>query len=145
MADQTPPPMPGVVPHLTIMGGRGTEAVAFYQRALPVEGEPATMPAQDGKRLMHAHLRVNGGSLMLADDFPEYREAHTGIGNAEPGGTTMHLDVADVDAAHTRAVDAGARNIMPPADMFWGQRYGQVIDPFGHRWAFGGPLKGDAQ
>jgi PhnB protein len=145
MADeQTMPPMKGVIPHLTIMGGRAKEAVEFYKRAFQVDGEPMTMPAEDGKRLMHAHLKVNGGDLMLADDFPEYREQHTGQGSSEPGGATFHQDVSDVDAAHKRAVDAGGKDIMPPTDMFWGQRYGQILDPFGHRWSFGGPVKGDA-
>jgi PhnB protein len=137
--------MKGVIPHLTITGGRAKEAVDYYRRAFDVDGEPMTMPAEDGKRLMHAHLKLNGGDLMLADDFPEYRDQHPEAGSAEPGGCTLHQDVADVDAAHQRAVDAGARDIMPPTDMFWGQRYGQVIDPFGHRWSFGGPTKGDAQ
>jgi PhnB protein len=104
-----------------------------------------TMTAEDGKRLMHAHLKINGGDLMLADDFPEYREQHTGQGSSEPGGATFHQDVADVDAAHKRAVDAGGKDIMTPTDMFWGQRYGQILDPFGHRWSFGGPVKGGAQ
>jgi PhnB protein len=144
MTDQAPPPMNGVIPHLTIKGGRGKEAIEFYKKAFAVEGEPFTMPADDGKRLMHAHLKINGGDLMLADDFPEYREQHTGQGSDDPGGATFHQDVADVDAAHGRAVAAGAKDIMPPSDMFWGQRYGQVLDPFGHRWSFGGPVKGDA-
>lgn len=144
MTEHTPPPMNGVIPHLTITGGRAREAVEFYQRAFSVAGEPGTMLAEDGQRLMHAHLRLNGGDLMLADDFPEYRAQNPDAGSAEPGGCTLHQDVCDVDTAYQRAVDAGGRSVMAPADMFWGQRYGQIIDPFGHRWSFGGPLKGDA-
>lgn len=132
----------GVTPHLTILrGGTASDAIAWYVKAFGAEEKMRT-PAQDGKRLMHAHLIVNGGSLMLNDEFPEYSgPADTGKG--PPDGVTFHLQVDDVDAWFDRAVAAGATATMPPADMFWGDRYGQVRDPFGHRWAIGAPLKGE--
>ena len=78
--------------------------------------------ADDGKRIMHAHLKLNGGSLMLNDDFPEF-----GHGAATaPASVTLHLQVPDADAAWQRALDAGSEVRFPLADQFWGDRYGQV-------------------
>ena len=94
------------------------------------------MPAEDGKRLMHAHLRINGGSIMMHDDFPEY----TGGPMGAPSGVTIHLEVDDADRWFERAVAAGATVTMPLADQFWGDRYGVVKDPFGHSWSIGSPI-----
>jgi PhnB protein len=128
-------PTTGLTPHLSIGGGRAAEAIDFYTAAFGAE-EQMRMPAQDGKRLMHAHLTLNGASLMLADDFPEY----TGRDAAPPEGVTMHLQVTDADSAWKRAVDAGATVKMELADQFWGDRYGQLQDPFGHKWSIGAPV-----
>jgi PhnB protein len=128
-------PMTGVTPHLTIADGRAKEAVAFYAGAFGAEAAMEPMLAEDGVRVMHAHLRINGGSLMLNDDFPEYQPSQ-GSG----GPITLHLQVDDTDAWFDRAVAAGCTPAMPPADMFWGDRYGQVVDPFGQTWAFGSPI-----
>jgi PhnB protein len=128
--------MAGVIPHLTIGGGRATEAIDFYTRAFGAE-ELGRHMAEDGKRVMHCHLRINGGSLMLNDDFPEW----TG-GVGVPAAVTLHLQTDDPDRWFARATEAGASVAMPLADQFWGDRYGQVTDPFGHRWSIGGPLKG---
>jgi PhnB protein len=92
--------------------------------------------AEDGKRIMHAHLLINGGHLMLNDDFPEY-----GGAASPPGSLTLHLQVPDADAAWDRAIGAGATERMPIADQFWGDRYGQVTDPFGFTWSIGAPSK----
>lgn len=84
---------------------------------------------------MHARFRVNGGAILLSDDFPEFR------GSAEappPAGVTIHLEVDDADAWWTRAVDASAKTL---DDQFWGDRYGQLKDPFGHSWSIGAPIK----
>jgi PhnB protein len=134
-------PVNGVTPHLSIGGGRAAEAIDFYKRAFGAE-EAMRMPAQDGKRLMHAHLKVNGASLMLADDFPEYRG---GQPQPEPSAVTLHLQVDDADRWFERAVAAGATPTMPLADQFWGDRYGQVRDPFGHSWSIGAPIAKAAQ
>ena len=125
-------PISGVTPHLVIGGGRAAEAIDFYKRAFGAE-EAMRMPADDGKRLMHAHLKINGGSLMMCDDFPEYRGSAVGA----PEAVTLHLQVDDADLWFERAVAAGATPTMPLADMFWGDRYGQVRDPFGHMWSIG--------
>lgn len=139
MAEQQSPEG-GVTPHIAIMDSRGTEALAFYAKAFGAE-ELTRHLAEDGKRLMHAHLRINGGSLMLHDDFPEFR----GGAPAEPiGGTVLHLEVDDADRWWRRALDAGAIVKFELADQFWGARYGQLSDPFGHVWSIGAPTKGAA-
>jgi PhnB protein len=95
--------------------------------------------ADDGERLMHAHLRINGASLMLNDEFPEY----TGSQDVRPAGVTLHLQVEDADAWWTRALTVGgAEPVLDMADQFWGDRYGVLRDPFGHTWSIGGPMKG---
>jgi len=129
-------PAGGITAHLTINGNRGAEAIDFYSKAFGAE-EIGRHMADDGKRIMHAHLKLNGGSLMLNDDFPEFGHNTS----AEPSGVTLHLQVPDADAAWQRALDAGAEERFPLADQFWGDRYGQVKDPFGFTWSIGAPVK----
>jgi PhnB protein len=137
MDDKAQGPAGGVTAHLTIRDGKAAEAVEFYKRAFDAE-EAMQHLADDGKRILHAHLLINGGHLMLNDDFPEYGGAAT-----PPGSLTLHLQVTDADAAWHRARGAGAREVFPLADQFWGDRYGQVEDPFGFRWSIGAPSKKD--
>lgn len=131
-----------IFPHLCIKGAR--DAVEFYKNALGAT-EVMLLPHEDGKRLMHAALDIKGAQIFMHDEFPEYAESHADkIGApARLGSTsvTIHLYVADCDAAHGRATDAGAKSIVTPHDAFWGDRYAQVIDPFGHSWSFAHPLK----
>jgi PhnB protein len=94
------------------------------------------MPAEGSDKLMHCHLRINGGDVFMSDEFPEYG-ASLGDG---PRGVTMFLAVDDADTWYNRAVEAGATVRMEIADQFWGDRFGEVIDPYGHGWAFGSPL-----
>jgi PhnB protein len=79
---------------------------------------------------------INGGSVMMSDAYPEH-----GHPLREPAGFNVTLQVADVDAWYKRAIEAGCTAIMPPADMFWGERYGQLKDSFGIVWAINGPIK----
>ena len=91
------------------------------------------MTSPDGKSVVHAEIRIGDSMVMLSDEFPQ-----TGPRSPQAlGGTTasIFLYVPDVDAAFERAVDAGAKAVMPPADMFWGDRFGKLVDPFGHHWA----------
>lgn len=129
-------PVGGVTPHLTIGDKRAKEAIDFYKRAFGAEEAMPPHMAQDGERIMHAHLRINGGSVMLNDDFPEY-----GGAAGRPAAVTLHLQVDDADKWFARALDAGAAETMPLGDQFWGDRYGQVKDPFGHSWSIGAPIK----
>jgi PhnB protein len=133
MADY--PKIGGITPHIVVTGGNA--AIEFYKKAFNAV-EVRSMPADDGVRLMHALLRINDDDLMLMDDFPEYRG---GTPWTEPAGTVIHLEVDDADTWFDRAVSAGATVVMPVDNQFWGARYGQVKDPFGHSWSIGGPLK----
>jgi uncharacterized glyoxalase superfamily protein PhnB len=118
-----------VTPHLTIKGA--ARAIDFYKRAFGAK-ERGRMPGPDGESVMHAELLIGSSIVFLADEFP-------GMGGRSPqslGGATgsLHLYVANVDQAFARAVAAGAEVRMPVADMFWGDRYAKVADPFGHEW-----------
>jgi PhnB protein len=131
-------PTHGVTPHLTIAGRRGREAAEFYKQAFGADQAMPPHLADDGERIMHAHLRINGGSVMLNDEFPEYGECGAG---GTPGAVTLHLQVDDADRWFERATGAGATVTMPLADQFWGDRYGQLKDPFGHSWSIGAPSR----
>ncbi|WP_242097472.1 VOC family protein [Sphingomonas sp. CROZ-RG-20F-R02-07] len=130
-------PAPGIIPFLTIRDGRAHEALAFYQAAFGAHlAECNVAPGTD--RVMQAALFLNEAVLMLSDEFPEYHGRKEG----EPDGTTLHLSVDDADAWAARAVTAGAEVTMPIANQFWGDRYGQLRDPFGFRWSIGSPIAG---
>ena len=124
-----PPGMHSVTPHLTCAGA--ADAIEFYKKAFGAT-EAGRLPGPDGK-LMHAMVRIGDSAVMLMDEFPE----HGALGPKSLRGSTvvLHLYVDNVDAFFARAVDAGATVIMPLEDMFWGDRYGQLDDPFGHRWS----------
>jgi PhnB protein len=120
-----------ITPHLVIKGA--SEAIEFYKRAFGAEElYRMPFPGPDGRvTLGHAELQIGDSRLFLADEFPEH--GSTGPNGSSP--VTIHLYVTDADAAFTRAVEAGATVKMPLADMFWGDRYGKVVDPFGHHWS----------
>ncbi|MET7700729.1 VOC family protein [Streptomyces sp. NPDC005485] len=114
--------------HLTV---RGTdEASAWYQKAFGAA--ELTRLVVPGGRLIHVQIRIGTLTLMLADEFPEMES----FGPQHFGGTygAIYLHVDDVDDTWQRAVDAGATVIRPLSDTFWGEREGQLLDPFGHRW-----------
>jgi PhnB protein len=107
------------------------DAIDFYKRAFGAK-ELDRMTGPGGQGVMHAEIQIGNSRLMLSDEFP-------GSGCQAPqslGSTTcqMFLYVDDVDAAYQKAVSAGAQAAMPPADMFWGDRFGKLTDPFGHSW-----------
>jgi len=129
----------GLVPHLVVNGA--AKAIEFYKSALGAV-EIARMPAEDGTRLMHAELKIGDASLFLCDDFPEYCGGVAGAPKpGVPTPVTLHLDVTDCDAAIAKAESAGATVKMPAMDMFWGDRYGKITDPFGHEWSFAHPIR----
>jgi PhnB protein len=117
----------GVIPYINVESA--AEASAFYQKAFGAT-ELFRLPFEDGKRLMHCHLHINGGSLMMSDCYAEM-----GMELQKSHSYTMHLQVDDVDAWWQRAVDAGVEVLMPLELMFWGDRYGRVRDPFGVHWS----------
>jgi PhnB protein len=114
---------------LSIRGA--ADAIAFYAKAFGAK-EVSRMPGPDGK-LLHAEIRIGDRRVMLGDEAPEMGAPSPQTLNGSPVAL-MHY-VKDVDAVYARAVAAGAKPVMPPADMFWGDRYAQVLDPFGHRWS----------
>ena len=119
-----------LTPHLVVKGA--SKAIEFYKKAFGAE-EIGRMPGPDGKSIIHADLKIGDSHVLLVDEFPEM-----GCRGPESiGGTpvTIHMYVEDVDAAFGKAVAAGAQVKMPLADMFWGDRYGVLADPFGHAWS----------
>jgi uncharacterized glyoxalase superfamily protein PhnB len=128
-AKKIPDGMHTVTPHLVCAGA--ADAIEFYKKAFGAE-ELMRMPGPNGK-LMHGSIRIGDSLVMLADEFPDWGS----LGPKARGGSsvTIHLQVEDVDAFASHAVAAGAKVTMPVADMFWGDRYGQLEDPFGHRWS----------
>jgi PhnB protein len=117
----------GPAPYLMVDGA--AKAAEFYKRAFGAE-EVRRHPLDDRGRTMHVHLYINGGSLMLSDCYPEH-----GHPWKEPQGFSLHLQVDDVDKWWDRAIKAGAEPRMPVQLMFWGDRYGQLRDPFGIVWS----------
>ncbi len=123
----------GVVPYLMVDGA--ARAAEFYKQAFGAEIAGVQPPDAKG-RTMHAHVYINGGSVMFSDPFPEH-----GHPLQTPAAFNVMLPVQDVDSWYKRAADAGCTAVMPPQNMFWGDRYGQVKDPFNVIWAFVGPQK----
>lgn len=133
MSEQMNSAQLGLAPYLMVRGA--SDASAWYQRAFGAE-EVMRMPVEGGDKLMHCELRINGGQIFMSDEFPEYG-ASLGDG---PRGVTIFMRVDDPDRWFNRAVEAGATVKMALADQFWGDRYGEVIDPFGHSWAMASAL-----
>lgn len=130
--------IPGVVPY--IMSKDANAAIDFYKRAFAATQEGDIMRMDDGRRVMHCQLSINGGAFMLGDAMPEYGHAWQ-----EPQGTTLTICAADARNCWNRAVEVGCEIVMPFELAFWGDLYGQLKDPFGHVWAIVGPPDGEAQ
>jgi uncharacterized glyoxalase superfamily protein PhnB len=128
---QTAAALQSVTPYLVVSSGE--HAIEFYKRAFGAV-EVYRMPAPDGTRLLHATLNIRGSDVMLSDEFPEHG-GNRGPDNVGSTTVTIHLWVPNADEAFAQAIAAGASVIMPLADMFWGDRYGKLRDPFGHEWS----------
>jgi PhnB protein len=132
MAKPLPEGQRTVTPHLMIRGA--ARAIDFYREAFGAV-EEMRLPGQDG-RLMHAAIAIGDSKVFLVDEFPEANEH--GVGSPQHFGgspVTIHLFVEDCDATVARAAAAGAKVVQPPTDIFWGDRYARIIDPFGHSWS----------
>lgn len=125
------PAIGGIIPYLSLSDA--SKAADFYVRAFGAT-EVFRHPADEKGRHMHIHLHVNGNSLMLSDAFPEH-----GHPLKDQQGYSLLLTVGDIDTLFQRAVDAGETVVMPVEKMFWGDRYGQLRDPFGVLWAMNSP------
>jgi PhnB protein len=122
-----PETLGGLTAYLTVSSATG--AADFYQKAFA--GKLVGMyPPDDTGRTMHVHLHINGTSLMLSDAYPEH-----GHPLSPPAGFNLTLHVRDIDTWFSRAVAAGAQVVMPVQKMFWGDRYGQLRDPYGVMWS----------
>jgi uncharacterized glyoxalase superfamily protein PhnB len=119
-----------LTPHLIVKGA--DKAIEFYKKVFGAE-EITRLPGPDGKSIMHAALQIGDSRLFLVEEFPQ-------MGSGGPlsiGGTpvAIHVYVEDADAVFNRALASGAQVRMPLENAFWGDRYGQFTDPFGHRWS----------
>ncbi len=126
---------PPVIPYLVVPDA--VAAIDFYKSALGAM-EIVRHHAPESTKITHAHLVINDGSIMLSDDFSEMMGGKPSTPQALGGSpVTIHLQMADVDQFWERAVENGVIVTMPLADQFWGDRYGQFQDPFGHKWSVG--------
>jgi len=130
-----PKPIPDdfhtVTPHLVVR--RGRQAIEFYQEAFDAELISVDY-GPDERSVLNARLRIGDADVMVCDEFPgmEGWVAPETLGGSS---VAMHIYTEDVDVVFQRAVDAGAKPVHPPTDMFWGDRYAKVTDPFGHWWS----------
>ncbi len=128
--NKIPPGVSTLTPYLIIKGV--AEAIEFYKKAFGAE-EMNRMAMPDG-RIMHAALKFGESTLFLSDEFPEY-DCGLSPASLKSAHATMHLFVEDVDKVYKQAIEAGAKGLQEPELMFWGDRYGRVVDPFGQPWS----------
>lgn len=130
-------------PYLKVKGAK--QAIEFYKKAFGAKVR-MVMDAEDKKRLMHADLIINGGEVMLSDEFPEFGDPATvPPPKVKTSTVSIHLQVDDADKWWARATEAGAKVVMPLADQFWGDRFGMIRDPFGHIWSIASAIKKKAK
>jgi PhnB protein len=133
--------MQPITPYLTINGAE--EALAFYQKAFGAT-DIFRHPDEDGKRLFHARMVIAGGTVMMSDDYSKDHGGPPAPTREKPAPVAVAVALSsagEVDAMFNQAVAAGANGAVPPADMFWGDRFAIVVDPFGHRWMISAPAK----
>ena len=118
-----------VTPSLVVRGGK--RALEFYKQAFGAK-ELGAMYMPDGEKLMHAEIQIGDSRIMLGEESPEMGTVSPQTLNGSPVSLNLYVD--NCDALYQRAVGSGAKPTAPPADMFWGDRYGKVTDPFGHTW-----------
>lgn len=123
------------IPSLIVRGA--DEAIDFYQRAFGARLHSEEMRIPGTNRVIHTELTIGDSIFFVAEEFPQMKSFSPKHYNGTP--VSMHVRVKDCDKTYNDAVAAGAQTTMPPADMFWGDRYAQVVDPFGHVWAFATP------
>jgi PhnB protein len=124
-----------LTPYMTVRDG--ARAIEFYKQAFGAV-EKGVMKGPDGK-IVHAELRIGDSLIMLGDEMPQFGSlSPQSIGGS---GMGLHIYVEGADTAFDRAVKAGASVEMPVTDMFWGDRYGKLVDPFGHKWSIATHVK----
>jgi PhnB protein len=130
MAKPIPDGYHTATPHITVKGA--DKAIDYYKKAFGAQ-EIARMPGPGGQGIVHAEIKIGDSTIMLNDELP-------GMGESSPqtlGGRTasIYLYVEDADSVHAKAVAAGGTQRSPVQDMFWGDRSGRILDPFGHEWS----------
>jgi len=120
-----------LIPYLVVRNA--AKAIEFYGKLFGAT-QIERMDAPDGSRIMHAELKIRGHVLMLGDENPQMN-IFSPQSMQGPPPVSVFIYVPDVDRVFAKAVELGSKPIMPPADMFWGDRYGRFVDPFGHNWA----------
>jgi PhnB protein len=124
-----------ITAHLVVRGV--VDALEWYTRAFGAH-ELLRHPGPDGERIMHAEMLLGDSRFFVVDEYPEHAMSPLTLGGSP---VTLHLYVENVDALFDRAVDAGATELMAVQDTFWGDRYGMLVDPFGHRWSIASRLE----
>jgi PhnB protein len=119
-----------ITPYLIVKNG--SEAIEYYKKIFGAK-EHGRMMTPDGKRIAHAEIEIGNSKLMLADEFPEMNSLSPNTIGGSPVGLFLYVD--DVDKVFSQAVAEGAKVLMRVEDQFWGDRYGSIEDPFGHRWS----------
>jgi PhnB protein len=128
-----PTVLSGIAPYLMVSDSAA--AAKFYERAFGAK-EVNRAYDKDGMAIIHLHLHLNGASLFLMDPMPDH-----GYPLEKMQGFNLHLQVDDIDRWFEQAEKAGATATMRPQDMFWGDRYGQVKDPYGVTWGLASPIR----
>jgi PhnB protein len=128
MANKNPDGFHTVTPHITVKGAAA--AIDFYQMAFGAE----LVMRIDGPSgaVMHAELKIGDSIILMNDENPQWNKAPTTLGGTS---VCLALYAEDCDALFARATAAGAKPVMPPTNMFWGDRFSKVVDPFGHEWS----------
>lgn len=127
-----------VTPYIIVKNA--PKAIQFYMDAF--NAKVLERHDSEDHKVLHARLQIGGSQLMISDEFPEPQSCGMKAPTAaHPASSMLHLYTDNVDAAFAKAEELGAKTLMPVEDRFWGDRYGQLEDPFGHRWSIGTPLK----
>lgn len=116
----------------------GSEAIEYHKKIFGAK-EQSRMMSPDGKRIAHAEFEIGNSKLMLAGEFPEMNSLSPKTIGGSPVGLFLYVD--DVDKIFSQAVAEGAKVLMKVEDQFWGDRYGNIEDPFGHRWSIATHIK----
>lgn len=124
-----PPGYHTVTPYIVCRGA--AKAIEFYKKAFGAK-EKVRMPGPDGN-VMHAEIAIGNSMVMLGDEAPQMGAVAPSTGGGSAYGLMIYTE--NVDKAYAKAIAAGATSEMPPTDMFWGDRYCKVADPFGHKWS----------
>lgn len=135
MTSHVPEDFHTITPQLAVKGV--ASAIDWYTKALGAN-ELLRHPAPDGTSIMHSELLLGDSRFFVVDEFPDSMVSPSSLGGTS---VTLHLYVHDVDEVFNRAVEAGAQVLLPVADQFWGDRYGMIRDPFGHRWSIASRLE----